>query len=484
MDLVNDSKIDQTIIRIGTPFRFLSTEWNKPKSTEPNKPNLYSIESQGRKRFHGAFTGGFSAGYFNTVGSVEGFTPSQFVSSRVSRNANKKQKVEDFMDEEDLDHLTAAGVTEKTVAPPHDLFSEMAQDPNRKYAERLKIGFALLRTSGWKDGTTIGPRLSRDEKLSPNVVEEDQRRFTLQPEEEIEDRWIFEVAVKKDFCGLGFAPSKTRWGRDGRNKVMRWGGDGEQNKDDKFGLNGLEEETESFVYSSAREMEDYDFSISTEVKDGAMKIADERGEIEEKTRSDVIEGFVVAKEKMKMEIAAGTEVKVPESFLRDGCRHRFDRPGMELTKELKKFDIKPPQRRRNLTAKEKGKLLGEKKLGDNFFGARPISNSLKTNFVVGKVLNITDAEIRGGLNVNKKTREKEITCKSVEEGTKNKEDDKIFRTESQWRPDNLLCKRFNVPNPYKSTISKTESDYIKTLIKQPVRKDYMSDDSSDRKSVV
>jgi G patch domain-containing protein 1 len=29
-------------------------------------------DEQGRKRFHGAFTGGFSAGYFNTVGSKVG----------------------------------------------------------------------------------------------------------------------------------------------------------------------------------------------------------------------------------------------------------------------------------------------------------------------------------------------------------------------------------------------------------------------------
>jgi G patch domain-containing protein 1 len=29
-------------------------------------------DEQGRRRFHGAFTGGFSAGYFNTVGSKEG----------------------------------------------------------------------------------------------------------------------------------------------------------------------------------------------------------------------------------------------------------------------------------------------------------------------------------------------------------------------------------------------------------------------------
>jgi G patch domain-containing protein 1 len=40
------------------------------------------------ERFHGAFTGGFSAGYFNTVGSEgnEGFKPSTFVSSRSNRS--------------------------------------------------------------------------------------------------------------------------------------------------------------------------------------------------------------------------------------------------------------------------------------------------------------------------------------------------------------------------------------------------------------
>lgn len=29
-------------------------------------------DEKGRQRFHGAFTGGFSAGYFNTVGTKEG----------------------------------------------------------------------------------------------------------------------------------------------------------------------------------------------------------------------------------------------------------------------------------------------------------------------------------------------------------------------------------------------------------------------------
>lgn len=57
-------------------------------------------DKQGRRRFHGAFTGGFSAGFFNSVGSLEGWTPSQFKSSRSDKAQTHKQKAEDFMDEE------------------------------------------------------------------------------------------------------------------------------------------------------------------------------------------------------------------------------------------------------------------------------------------------------------------------------------------------------------------------------------------------
>lgn len=58
-------------------------------------------DDQGRQRFHGAFTGGFSAGYFNTVGSVEGFQPAAFVSSRTNRAERKAQQIQEFTDEND-----------------------------------------------------------------------------------------------------------------------------------------------------------------------------------------------------------------------------------------------------------------------------------------------------------------------------------------------------------------------------------------------
>ena len=62
-------------------------------------------DEKGRRRLHGAFTGGFSAGYFNTVGSKEGWAPSTFVSSRGDRAKARAARPEDFMDEEDLAEL-------------------------------------------------------------------------------------------------------------------------------------------------------------------------------------------------------------------------------------------------------------------------------------------------------------------------------------------------------------------------------------------
>lgn len=59
-----------------------------------------ATDKQGRRRFHGAFTGGFSAGYFNTVGSEEGWKPATFQSSRSEKASKVQQRAEDYMDDE------------------------------------------------------------------------------------------------------------------------------------------------------------------------------------------------------------------------------------------------------------------------------------------------------------------------------------------------------------------------------------------------
>lgn len=63
---------------IGTPIEFEDDDPNNPnknKSEDAIKKYVpvwkqEVTDEKGRRRFHGAFTGGFSAGYFNTVGTL------------------------------------------------------------------------------------------------------------------------------------------------------------------------------------------------------------------------------------------------------------------------------------------------------------------------------------------------------------------------------------------------------------------------------
>ena len=58
-----------------------------------------SVEEQivtdrnGKRRFHGAFTGGFSAGFFNTVDTPQGFVPSHFKSSRRGKDTGRIRNI-------------------------------------------------------------------------------------------------------------------------------------------------------------------------------------------------------------------------------------------------------------------------------------------------------------------------------------------------------------------------------------------------------
>lgn len=63
---------DETYVSVGRPFEFLETAEDVQKAKARKNKDQYVTDDQGRRRFHGAFTGGFSAGYYNTVGSKEG----------------------------------------------------------------------------------------------------------------------------------------------------------------------------------------------------------------------------------------------------------------------------------------------------------------------------------------------------------------------------------------------------------------------------
>lgn len=131
-------------------------------------------DERGRKRLHGAFTGGWSAGYFNSVGSKEGWTPSSFVSSRNNRRKDgtktaPQQRAEDYMDEEDL--ADAAEAQQLQTSQAFAGLGASTQGPNAGglmglfRAEGDTMGLKLLRKMGWKDGQGIGPKVRRSARL-------------------------------------------------------------------------------------------------------------------------------------------------------------------------------------------------------------------------------------------------------------------------------------------------------------------------------
>ncbi|KAH9907344.1 DUF1604-domain-containing protein [Xylariomycetidae sp. FL2044] len=131
-------------------------------------------DERGRKRLHGAFTGGFSAGYFNTVGSKEGWTPSTFVSSRTNRHKDDarsaQKRREEIMDDEDL--ADAAEAEKLQTAQAFAGLGSTEEDGIRRggladlfRAQGETMGVKLLRRMGWKDGQGIGPKVRREARL-------------------------------------------------------------------------------------------------------------------------------------------------------------------------------------------------------------------------------------------------------------------------------------------------------------------------------
>uniref|UniRef100_A0A0K0D0Y3 G-patch domain-containing protein n=1 Tax=Angiostrongylus cantonensis TaxID=6313 RepID=A0A0K0D0Y3_ANGCA len=157
----------------GTEFEELEDEEKSAISRKPaGIQDQIVTDEQGRRRFHGAFTGGFSAGYYNTVGSKEGWTPQEFRSSRDQRAAKFQQRAEDLMDDEDLgefgigarrirtaEDFTMERKAEKRMAWEHDVTSasNMVQHLETIIKPvRDSIGKRMLRAMGWREGRGVG----------------------------------------------------------------------------------------------------------------------------------------------------------------------------------------------------------------------------------------------------------------------------------------------------------------------------------------
>ncbi|KJR85186.1 G patch domain-containing protein 1 [Sporothrix schenckii 1099-18] len=178
-------------------------------------------DAQGRRRLHGAFTGGWSAGYYNTVGSKEGWTPSSFVSSRTNRHKDSPHaaqgfRPEDYMDEEDLADAEEArtihtsggfvglGLTADDTSRPGpgsgDLLAGLFGG-----ARGDTMGTKLLKKMGWKEGQGIGPKVRRSARLDVGGSRADGKptksgTYLFAPENVA----MIRLVKKTDHKGLGF----------------------------------------------------------------------------------------------------------------------------------------------------------------------------------------------------------------------------------------------------------------------------------------
>ncbi|KAL6318921.1 hypothetical protein AAG906_001394 [Vitis piasezkii] len=94
---------------------------------------LFVTDEEGRRRFHGAFTGGFSAGFYNTVGSKEGWAPQSFTSSRKNRAEVKKQSIFSFLDDDEKAEMEGHSLG---TSLQFDTFGFTAAELARKQAEK------------------------------------------------------------------------------------------------------------------------------------------------------------------------------------------------------------------------------------------------------------------------------------------------------------------------------------------------------------
>ncbi|KAK9717920.1 hypothetical protein K7432_005882 [Basidiobolus ranarum] len=231
-------------------------------------------DEQGRRRFHGAFTGGFSAGYYNTVGSKEGWEPKKFVSSRASRSERTSFKPEDFMDEEDLAELADS---QRLVAKDDfDNFGSTERDLARRRAaagslgnsntlgaipdsllesfivpSKEPVGVRLLKSMGWREGQGIGPRQSLKKQKNLASYESELSKdihassFTFAPK----DTAIVLFVNKTNRYGIDYDPYQDNGGYGGRSNSDYYSSNTSYSSK-RSGFGTVDDEDDHDVYSS------------------------------------------------------------------------------------------------------------------------------------------------------------------------------------------------------------------------------------------
>jgi len=186
---------------------------------EENEPGRRWEAARGQKRLYGAFTGGFSAGYDNTAGSAYGWQP--------STDKTRKQSVEDFLDDDELEEYNKTVLAAKAK---YDTFGLGARERAQRDLETAEdgarslmlvpsvmvapvaqgTGVRLLLRMGWRHGKgvqydnaqVITQLMDHAKSMRDLDGLEDGVRRSLK----VNDAKVLRMRPKMDSFGLGYDP--------------------------------------------------------------------------------------------------------------------------------------------------------------------------------------------------------------------------------------------------------------------------------------
>ncbi|XP_053683768.1 G patch domain-containing protein 1 homolog [Sabethes cyaneus] len=388
---------EEIFCKYGTPLPSYGEDEipaKKPVSVE----DQIVLDVNGKRRFHGAFTGGFSAGYWNTVGSEEGWRPTEFKSSRKDKGTFKLQNPMDFMDDEDLGEF---GIAPQRVQAKED-FAHCSKGVKRSIAQinmagpipgqpvlksllrpaKEKTAVCILKKMGWREGQGIGDRQSRTAKKKTrerNKKEEyvmkmygcalptvnTESNSSTDSESDFSDYEVtfapddfdpLVAAIKQNtfglgYCGLqreaasGFNLFDTLEVVDQNNKKLSIRGQA-------FGVGALEDDDED-IYAKD-DMSKYDFSLENGSKKTTIK--------ELNAKFNCLEGFCPKKITCKQSKKV-YNITIPENFIPRNWVKRFSRFEPLDEKRAKNLEKKEHHihglGRHDMTPIERSHVLGE-----------------------------------------------------------------------------------------------------------------------------
>lgn len=388
-------------------------------------------DEQGRRRFHGAFTGGFSAGYYNTVDSVQGFRPKSFVSHRRDRNQSEdgrggtkfSHKPEDYMDEEDRSEFGIAPRRVRMVGSYHtDLEPSVISRVERESCSRL---VNLLRPAPESIGEKILKRMSNQSRCKNNF--------------EVDKP----VPQKNDFHGLGYKPLSisflTRHNTSSNPlEAVLSGGKRLKITGEAFGSGVLDDEEDNVDISDEYGYDDianYDLSSKSRFR-SKNKVDRPCGrfedDIEQTDSCQFLADFVLAQDVDAMKLC-------------DDIRSKYPLPAIEP-------DWRMPVRSEPYICPQVNQDTAQQELSWKKTHQSTSLFNKKFTSSTTQLLKDDNIETRSGLVL--------YTDLKADESIKSKlnlpasstgietSQVSINRQTIEWRPCSLLCKHFNVPNPY------------------------------------